>query len=58
MNWMFSGTAQFSHLVWQFFCQFCVSFCECDHGGEKRGFRLLFASHVGHNVFRKQEKKA
>ena len=27
---MFSGTAQVSHQVGQFFCQFCVSPCACD----------------------------
>jgi hypothetical protein len=27
---MFSGTAQVSHQVGQFFCQFCVSSCACD----------------------------
>jgi hypothetical protein len=27
---MFSGTAQVSHKVCQFFCQFCVSSCTCD----------------------------
>ena len=26
---MFSGTAQVSHQVCQFFCQFCVSSCAC-----------------------------
>jgi len=26
---MFSGTAQVSHQVCQFFCQFCVSSCVC-----------------------------
>jgi hypothetical protein len=55
---MFSGTAQVSHPVYQFFCQFCVSSCACDCGGQKQGCRLLFASHIGHNVIRKEEKKA
>jgi hypothetical protein len=27
---MFSGTAQVSHQVCQFFCQLCVSSCACD----------------------------
>jgi hypothetical protein len=49
---MFSGTAQVSHQV----CQFCVSFCACDYGGKKQGCRLLFASHIGHNVIRKKRK--
>jgi hypothetical protein len=42
---MFSGTAQVSYQGCQFFCQ-------------KQGCRLLFASHIGHNVIRKKEKKA
>ena len=33
LNWMFSGTAQVSHQVCQFFCQFRVSSCVCDCGG-------------------------
>jgi hypothetical protein len=55
---MFSGTAQVSHQVCQFFCQMCVSSSACDYGGQKQGCRLLFASHIGHNVIRKEEKKA
>jgi hypothetical protein len=43
--------------VCQFFCQFCVSYCACDYGGQKQGRRLLFASHIGHNVIPKEEKK-
>jgi len=31
---MFSGTAQVSHQVCQFFCQFCVSSCAWDYGGQ------------------------
>jgi hypothetical protein len=55
---MFSGTAQVSHQVCQFFFnQFCVSSCACDYGGLKQGCRLLFASHIGHNVIQKEEKK-
>jgi hypothetical protein len=53
---MFSGTAQVSHQVCQFFCQFCVSSFASDYG-KKQGCRLLFASHIGHNVIRKEEKK-
>jgi hypothetical protein len=30
LNLMLSGTAQFSHQVCQFVCQFCVSSCACD----------------------------
>jgi len=34
LNWMFSGKAQFSRQVCQFFfCQFCVSCCACDYDG-------------------------
>jgi hypothetical protein len=56
---MFSGTAQVSHQACQFFFgQFCVSSCACDYGGYKQGCRLLFVSHIGHNVIRKEENKA
>jgi hypothetical protein len=51
---MFSGTAQVSDQV----CQYCVSSCACDYVGQKQGGRLLFANHIGHNVIRKEEKKA
>ena len=38
LNWMFSGTAQVSQQVYQFFfCQFCVPSNACDCGGEKQG---------------------
>ena len=50
---MFSGTTQVSHQV----CQFCVSSCACDYGGKKQGCRLLFGSHIGHNVIRKESVK-
>ena len=39
LNWMFSGTAQVSHQVCQFFCQFCecfeimLSWCQQVNGG-------------------------
>jgi hypothetical protein len=55
---MFSGTAQVSHQVCQFFCQFFVSSCAYGYGGKNQGCRLLFASHIGHNVIRKEENKA
>jgi hypothetical protein len=55
---MFSATAQVSHPVFQFFCQFCVSSCACDYGGKEQGCRFLFSSHIGHNIMRKEEKKA
>jgi hypothetical protein len=54
---MFSGTAQVFPQVSQLFCQFCVFYCACDYGGYKQGCRLLFNSHIGHNVIRKEEKK-
>jgi hypothetical protein len=55
---MFSGTAQVSHQVCQFyFYQIFLSSCACDYGGYKEGCRLLFASHIGHDVIRKEEQK-
>jgi hypothetical protein len=54
---MFSGTAQVSHQVCQFFCQFCMSSGACDNGGYTQGRRLLFASYIGHNVIRKEKSK-
>jgi hypothetical protein len=54
---MFSGTVLFAHQVCLFLCQFCVSSCGCDYGGLKQSCRLLFASHIGHNVIQKEEKK-
>jgi len=30
---MFSGTAQVSHQVCHFFCQYSASSCACDYGG-------------------------
>jgi hypothetical protein len=54
---MFSGTADVSHQVCQFFVKsVCllvrvtmVDKIKCD---------LLFASHIGHNIIRKEEKEA
>jgi len=34
-----------------------VSSCACEYGGYKQGCRLLFASHIGHNVIQKEEKR-
>jgi hypothetical protein len=34
-----------------------VSSCACDYGGQKQGCRLLFASHIGHNVIRKKKRR-
>jgi hypothetical protein len=55
---VFSGAAQVSHQVCQFFFVISVSYCACDYGGQKQGCRLLFASRSGHSVSRKEEKKA
>jgi hypothetical protein len=34
-----------------------MSSCGCDYGGLKKGCRLLFASHIGHNIIRKMKRK-
>jgi hypothetical protein len=41
---MFSGTAQVSHQICQFFCQFCVSSCACDYGKKQAKLRKLWDS--------------
>jgi hypothetical protein len=54
---MFSGTAQISHKV----CQFVSSVCllvRVTMVDKNKAVVLLFASHIGHNVIRKEEKKA
>jgi len=56
---VFSGTAQVSHQV----CQFCFvssvfPLLRVTVVDKKKGCRLLFASHIGHNVIWKEEKKA
>jgi len=57
---MFSGTAQVSHQVRQYF--FVSSVCLLVRVNmvdkKKKGCRLLFASHNGRNVIQKEEKKA
>jgi len=56
---MFSGTAQVPHQVCQFF--FVSSVCllvRVTMVDKSKGCRLLFASHIGHNVIRKDEMKA
>jgi hypothetical protein len=54
---MFSGTAQVSHQVFQcFWSVLCVFLCVW-LWWIKQVCRLLFASHIGHNVMRKEEKK-
>jgi len=54
---MFSGTARVSHQVYQFFfvssVLLLVRVTMVDKN--KQGCRLLFASHIGHNVIRKEE---
>jgi len=60
---MLSGTAQVSQeclkvFFFFFFGQCCLSSCVCDYGGQKQDCRLLFATHIGHKVIRKEEKKA
>jgi hypothetical protein len=55
---MFSGTAQVSQQV----CQFLLVSSVCllvrvIMVDKKQGCRLLFASHIGHNVIGKEEKK-
>jgi len=54
---MFSGTAQVSHQVCQFFAS-SVCLLECESGVDKNEAVLLFARHIGHNVIRKEENKA
>jgi hypothetical protein len=55
---MFSGTAQVSHQVCQFFISpVCLLVC-ATIGDKKQGCLLQFASHIGHNAIRKEEKKA
>jgi hypothetical protein len=50
---MFSGIAQVSHQVYQFlFVSFVGLFVRVTMM-DKKGCHLLFASHIGHNVFRK-----
>jgi len=54
---MFSGTSQVSHHICQIFLSLlCVFLCVWIWW-KKQGCRLLFASHIGHNVIRKEEKK-
>jgi hypothetical protein len=51
---MFSGTAQVSHQVCHFFCQFRVS-CACDWWWIKT--RLSFASHIGAIMLSENKKR-
>jgi hypothetical protein len=51
---MFSGTAQFPIT---FVSSVCLLVRVSVVDKKKKGFRLLFASHIGHNVIRKEERK-
>jgi len=55
---MFSGTAQVSHQVCQVFVSSVCLLVRTTMVDKKQGCRLLFASHISHNVIRKEEKKA
>jgi hypothetical protein len=55
---MFSGTAQVSHQVCQFFVSSMCLLVRVTVVDKKQGCSLLFASHIGRNVIRKEEKKA
>jgi hypothetical protein len=55
---MFSGTAQVSHQVYLFFVSSLSLLVRVTVVDKKKGCRLLFDSHIGHNVVRKEEKKA
>jgi hypothetical protein len=55
---MFSGTAQVSHQVCQFFVSSLCLLVRVTVVDKNKGSRLLFASLIGHNVMRKEEKKA
>jgi hypothetical protein len=54
---MFSGTAQVSHQVCQFFVSSVCLLVRVTVVDKKKTVVLL-ASHIGHNVIRKVEKKA
>jgi hypothetical protein len=53
---MFSGTAQVYHQVCKFFVG-SVCLLVRVNMVKKQGCRLLFASHIGHNVIRKESIK-
>jgi hypothetical protein len=56
---MFSGTAQVSHQVCKFFCQFCVSSCACVYGGKNKAVVccLLATSAVMLSETKKRKRK-
>jgi len=55
---MFSGTAQVSDQVFQFFLSVLCLLVRVTMVDKNKAFILLFASHIGHNVIRKEETKA
>jgi hypothetical protein len=55
---MSSGTAQVSHQICQFFVIYVYLLVRITVVDTKQGFRLLFASQIGRNVIRKEEKKS
>ena len=54
---MFSGTAQFSHQVCQFFCQFCLSFCACDYGGLNKAVVCCLLATSAMILYEKKKRK-
>ena len=55
---MFSGTAQVSHQVCQFLVSSVCLLVRVTVVDKNMARCLLFASHIGHNVIGKEEKKA
>ena len=55
---MLCGTAQVSRQFRQFFVSSVCLLVRVTVVDKKQGCRLLFASHIGHNGIRKEEKKA
>jgi len=53
---VFSGTAQVSNQVFHFFVGSVCLLVRVTMV-DKKGGRLLFASHIGHNVIRKKKRK-
>jgi len=54
---MFSGTAQFSHQVFQFFASSVCLLVRVTVVDKSKAV-FLFVSHIDHNVIRKEEKIA
>jgi hypothetical protein len=58
---MFSGIARVSHLVCQFVSFFVSPVCllvRVTVADKNKAVKFLLASHIGHKVIRKEEKKA